>query len=78
MSIKARYSFLLGSDPLDSIELLFARHFRCVTQASFFIYLNCQIKSVKEQQDHIGAKLIADYMALEEQINHFDVEVRFL
>lgn len=36
------------------------------------------MKSAKEQQDDIGVKLNADYMALEEQINHFDMEVRFL
>lgn len=42
----------------------------------FFVYLNCQIKSAKEQQDDVGAKLTVDYLALEEQINHFDVEVR--
>ncbi|XP_075896459.1 coiled-coil domain-containing protein 148-like isoform X1 [Nelusetta ayraudi] len=33
-----------------------------------------KIKSAKERQDSIGAKLHADYLALEEQINHFDME----
>lgn len=45
-------------------------------QFCFFIDLNYQIKSVKEQQDEINAKLHADYVALEEQISDFDLEVR--
>ncbi len=42
------------------------------------LLFNYQISFVKDQQDEINAKLQAEYVALEEEINGLGLEVSFL